>query len=371
MTIASARATRVRLRFARPVRTARGSFDERESVILELRDADGRRGYGEAAPWPGFATESAREALVMLEDIARVLGGAAVEPGELVDSVHAGISLRGLPFADELQRAPASRAALHGAFCDLAARRANLPLGEYLARQVCGTQGDMLRAIAVHALLLDREPEALRLEAARVREAGFHAVKLKLGGVPLHDDIARVRAVRDQVGPGVALRGDANGAWSRSAALEALSALADFALEYVEQPLPADDIDGLAWLRGRAPVRVAADESVASGERARQLIEARAVDAMVLKPTMLGGPIEALQVAALATHAGIQVVFSHACESAVGARHALHCAAAWRDPGAVHGLCTDGLFAGDVAAPVASRLGVALVSGQPGLGVDL
>jgi hypothetical protein len=70
-----------------------------------------------------------------------------------------------------------------------------------------------------------------------------------------------------------------------------------------------------------------------------------------------------------ARQAGVEVVFSHTFESAVGARHVLHCAAAWGDPLAIHGLGTAGLFAADVAAPVACRAGLAEVSGVSGLGI--
>jgi L-alanine-DL-glutamate epimerase-like enolase superfamily enzyme len=64
------------------------------------------------------------------------------------------------------------------------------------------------------------------------------------------------------------------------------------------------------------------------------------------------------------------VVFSHAFESAVGAHQALHCAAAWGDALAVHGLCTAGVFVDDIAEPVACRQGVATVSDRPGLGIS-
>jgi O-succinylbenzoate synthase len=116
-------------------------------------------------------------------------------------------------------------------------------------------------------------------------------------------------------------------------------------------------------------LRIAADESVATAEGAERVIDSGAVDVVVLKPAMLGGPLRALEVAALARKAGMQVVFSHAFESAVGARHALHCAAAWGDAGAVHGLATAGLFVQDIAEPVHSAHGVATVGAAPGIGV--
>ena len=76
MTIAAAGVRPVTLRFARPVRTAQGEFTERRSVLLELHDAAGHAGFGEAAPWPGFGTESLHEATERLRGIAARIEGA-------------------------------------------------------------------------------------------------------------------------------------------------------------------------------------------------------------------------------------------------------------------------------------------------------
>ena len=190
------------------------------------------------------------------------------------------------------------------------------------------------------------------------------------GAAPLAEDLARVRAARETLGPDLALRGDANGAWTRDEAREALAALADFRFDYVEQPLAAEDVAGLVALRGQSSVRIGADESVANEAGARRLLEAGAVDVFVLKPAALGGPLRALQIAVAARRAGIEVVFTHAFESAVGAHQALHCAAAWGDASTVHGLVTAGLFDADVAEPVAARDGFVELGSKPGLGIE-
>ena len=366
MRLAAARARVARLEFARPVFTSRGEFTSRASVILVLEDLDGCRGYGEAAPWPGFGTESEAEALAALEDVAGLLAGADVEPGEWPASV-----------ASRFRDAPAARAAFQGALWDLAARRAGRPLAAHLA-QSCVRPLDRRSGIAdraaldevpVSALLVERSPDALRREAAGVRAAGYRAAKLKLGSGSLDEDCARARAALDGLGEGIRLRGDANGAWTESDARQALRALAEFDFEYVEQPVAPGDDAALVRLRALGLVRIAADESVATERDAQRLAESGAVDVLVLKPAMLGGPARALEVAHRARESGCDVVFTHAFESAVGARHALHCAAAWGDPGACHGLCTAGLFANDIAESVACRNGVAVVSSSPGLGI--
>lgn len=356
MRIAAVRVTPLRLRFAQPLRTARGEFGERAGVLLELRDADGVAGYGEAAPWPGFGTESHLEAQALLESVGATLAGCDLQPGD------AGLATR-------LGEAPAARAAVEGALWDLAARRAGRPLAVELAAGCPAAASPALSRVAVGALLVSRAPAALRDEAASARAAGHRAVKIKLGGTSLDEDLARLAAVRDGVGPEVRIRGDANGAWQVREAIDALAVLAAHELEYVEQPVAADDVAGLAEVRRRAAVRIAADESAASERHLRQVLAMGAADVVVLKPAMLGGAARALQLAAQARRAGLDVVFTHTFESAVGARHVLHCAAAWGDPQAVHGLKTAGLFVADVAAPVECRDGAADVGDAAGLGI--
>jgi L-Ala-D/L-Glu epimerase len=356
--LAAAQASLARLEFVRPVVTARGEFSSRSSVILAIYDEDDRVGYGEAAPWPGFGTETVTEAFAALEDLAGQLGGIDIEPGDWPGDL-----------ARRLRNASAARAALQGALWDLASRRAGLSLAAHLAARAGPVRGASLGEVQVSALLVERSPVALRREAAAARAAGHRAAKIKLGSADLDDDRSRARAAREGLGPDVKLRGDANGAWTESAAREALEALAEFDFDFVEQPVAPGDVGSLARLRGLDRIRIAADESAATEQGASSLIESDAVDVLVLKPAMLGGAARALEIAERALHAGVEVVFSHAFESAVGARHALHCAAAWGDPVASHGLCTAGLFVDDIAEPVACRNGVASVAGLPGLGI--
>ncbi|HET7204252.1 MAG TPA: o-succinylbenzoate synthase [Steroidobacteraceae bacterium] len=352
---------RRRLVFQQPVRTGRGEFDARDSLLVELRDADGAHGLGEAAPWPGFGEDD----LVATERALR----AALTRLETMDLTSESATMPD-PVAATLENHPAAHAAVEGALCDLAARRAGSPLARWLAQRAAPSARAASERVACGALLLGRTPEAVRDEAAQVRASGYRAAKLKLGGVPLDVDVARVRAARAGLGPRVRLRGDANGAWSRAEAARAFAALAVFELEYVEQPVAAEDLEGLAALRGRSSVRVAADESVAGEPGLRAVIDARAADVVVLKPALLGGPLRTLVLAAQARTAGLDVVLTHALDSAVGAWHAVNCAAAWADSAAVHGLRTAGLFVTDVGPAVEATAGFVTLSGRPGLGFE-
>jgi len=358
--LATARCFPLRLRLVRPLVTAAGEVATRESVILELDDGEGGVGLGEAAPWPGFGGETVTGSLAVLERAVPLLQDASLEPAEWP-----------LDLVMLLADTPVARSAVEGALCDLAARRRGQPLAAFLQDTAGIATGGTPGRIAVNALLAEREPEALRAEAARVREAGFLAAKLKVGGGPLVGDIARVRAARDGLGPHVALRLDANGSWREAQAREALAAFAPFQPDYVEQPVAAAEVDALARLRADGVARIAADESLSQPAGLQRVLDAGAADVVVLKPSLLGGPLATLAAARRAREAGCEVVFTHAFESAVGRCHALHCAAAWADVQAVHGLAGGSPFRDDLAAlPGVERGSVAVPEGA-GLGLPV
>jgi o-succinylbenzoate synthase len=142
--------------------------------------------------------------------------------------------------------------------------------------------------VAVNALV-DNPP----VDPATVN--GFPAVKVKVGRAELGADLDLVAAVRDAIGPSVALRVDANGAWDLDTAARVIAQLARYDLELVEQPVAT--LDELSRLRRRVDVPLAADESVRSIDDARCLAALHAADVVVLKVQPLGGVAAALRVA--------------------------------------------------------------------------
>ena len=170
---------------------------------------------------------------------------------------------------------------------------------------------------------------AASAEAARQSvDAGFVTLKLKAGAERETEVLVdRVRAVREAIGPDVHLRLDVNGAWDPPTAEERLEAVERFRLEYVEQPLAGDDAEALAELRRRVRVPIAADESVTSVKAARELLDAEAVDVLVVKPARVGGLVVGAEIAALAAERGVPVVVSTLFETGVGIAAALAMAA--------------------------------------------
>ncbi len=215
------------------------------------------------------------------------------------------------------------------------------------------------------------------VDAGRVPEVlsgfdGIPAVKVKVAepGQELADDIARVRAVREVL-PEAAVRVDANGGWSVEEALEALPALAEFGLEYAEQPVMT--IDGLAQVRAElrrrgVPVLIAADESVRKETDPLLVSRSGAADLIVVKVAPLGGVRRALDIVA---SAGLPAVVSSALDSSVGIRAGVALAAALPELPYACGLGTVSLMNGDVTEdslkPAGGAIEVRDVSVKPEL----
>jgi O-succinylbenzoate synthase len=190
--------------------------------------------------------------------------------------------------------------------------------------------------------------------------AGYAAIKVKVGRGDPADDVRRLYALRDAVGPEVAIRIDANGAWDVATAIDVLGALASLRIEFAEQPVVG--IDDLAVVRRATEVPIAADECVRSVEDARRVRAADAADVLVLKVQPLGGVRRALE---LVDAAGLPAVVSSMMETSVGIAAGVALAAALDDLPYACGLATLDEIEGDVTdeplAPVDGVLPVRAV----------
>jgi o-succinylbenzoate synthase len=182
-----------------------------------------------------------------------------------------------------------------------------------------------------------------------VRASGCTTAKVKVADAPgsLPEDLERVAAVRDALGPAGFVRVDANARWDVDEAVAAIRALdaAAGGLQYVEQPCPS--VEELAAVRRRVDVRIAADESIRRAEDPLRVAVAGAADVAVLKCTPLGGVRRALRVAEAA---GLPVVVSSALETSVGLAAQLALAGALPALDLACGLGTASLLDGDVVA---------------------
>jgi O-succinylbenzoate synthase len=177
--------------------------------------------------------------------------------------------------------------------------------------------------------------------------AGCRTAKIKVAepGQTAADDLARVEAVRDALGPSGQVRVDANGGWDVDTAVRMIRLLDRFALEYVEQPCRT--VEELAAVRRRVDVPVAADESIRRAEDPLRVARLAAADIAVLKVQPLGGVAACLRIA---EQIGLPVVVSSALESSVGIAAGLALAAALPALPYACGLATLQLLDGDVTS---------------------
>ena len=189
---------------------------------------------------------------------------------------------------------------------------------------------------------------------ATVAGSGCRTAKVKVAepGQPEFDDIARIEAVRDAIGPDGKIRIDANGGWDVDQAERMLKTLSAFGLEYAEQPCAT--LDELAAVRRRVDVPLAADESIRRADDPLRVRAAGAADIVVLKAQPLGGVRPALEIA---ESCGLPVVVSSAIDTSVGLAAGVALAAALPDLPYACGLATMSLLAGDVTAEPLAEVG--------------
>jgi o-succinylbenzoate synthase len=303
----------VRLALRRPLATARGTIAARDTFVLRLHAEDGACGEGEAAPayWIGEGSLAATEA---------ALRGIVARIGERPDADD----LRAwCERAGDLDSAAAC--ALDAALVDLAARTAGVPACALLA---AGEAVSAPEALPVAALVGGSDAPALAAAVDGALAAGFTTLKLKVGDGSLADDVARVEAARGRAGTRIALRLDANRAWTIDEARRALGAFAPADPVFVEEPLRESDPRALAELARTSGVAIAVDESVAGPVDLERLLDADARVHVVLKAGRVGGPTRSTALARRARTAGLPVIVTDGIEGAVGTGVAVHAAAA-------------------------------------------
>ncbi|MQC18168.1 MAG: o-succinylbenzoate synthase [Chloroflexi bacterium] len=328
---------------------AHGVLDDREGVLVQLISEDGVVGTGEASPMPTLGQGNVSDVLALLD-------------AQRLDAQRAAlVSLGAIP---DGPGANALRCALDVARLDHRGRTEGRSVAALLA------EAPPAAWVQANAVIGGGDPVDVGRYARDAWASGYRVLKLKVGAPRVDDDVARLDAVREAC-PDAVIRLDANGAWDEATALKALDAFVPFEVELVEQPVPAREVEALARVRERSPMRIAADESVADPETLARVLDLRAADLVVLKPMLLGGVTAAIDVANRAFERGIGAFATTTFDSSIGTAAALHLAAAlpWD---AAHGLGTGEHIAADVTAapllPFGGRL--ALPSGA-GLGVFL
>jgi L-alanine-DL-glutamate epimerase-like enolase superfamily enzyme len=216
--------------------------------------------------------------------------------------------------------APQSKAAIDCALYDLVARALGAPLNVLFGGKV-RDEVPILRILAI------KTPPEMAVAAQKLVDKGYRYLKIKVHG-EVDEDVARVAAIRRQVGDDVHLTIDANQSYTTKDAIAALNRMAEYRIDLVEQPVSADDFEGLALVTRTVPVTVEADEAAGSLRDIFALVSQRAVDAVSLKIPKLGGLRNTLAAARLCEAAHIKYRLGAAVGSRILSAQALHLACA-------------------------------------------
>lgn len=300
-----------RFALTRPYAIAFRTIDAVESVVVELHAEGGLTGLGAASPEPRVTGET-----------DQLCQAALAEPAL---EWLIGRDTRTLPalcreLKKRLPATPAARAAIDVALHDLLARHLGMPLADVLGR--------------VH----DRLPTSITIgikparetlkEAVEHLERGFRVLKVKLGR-SLEEDLDRLHLLRDELGPEPVIRVDPNQGYDRDQLIYFAEHTAMLDLEFIEQPLPADQVAELRTLPAALRKKLAADESLLDERDALNLaIAPPACGIFNVKLMKCGGLYSAGRIAAIAETAGIELMWGCMDESRIGIAAALHAALA-------------------------------------------
>lgn len=335
-----------------------------DSVVVRVRDAAGTEGFGEGTA-RAYVTGETVDTLVqhLRNDLWPEVAQRELPELDGADALRAIDAFIPEKHTPGVIANHGSRAALELAILDCALRSERRSIAQLLPPR----RPKVVYSGILPAGSLDG---ALR-HARQMKLVGLKHIKMKVG---FEDDVARIRAVREVLGPGVSLRIDANGAWNVEQAIETLRALAAFDIAAVEQPLPRGPIDELRRLKAATPVPIMVDESLVTLDDAEALIAERAVDYFNLRVSKCGGLARSLEIAARAARAGVQLqVGSQVGETAILSAAGRHLAASLPEVAFVEGSFGTLLLTEDVSVESVrfGHRGEAPVLTGPGLGIQI
>lgn len=350
---------RIPLKPARHMVTALGWHTESKYVLVRLGTDAGIEGVGEATVMPIWSGETVWGAAAILEEL---LGPAVigVDPTNITEIER------------RLDRAARhnwfAKSAIEMACWDLAGKAANQPVYELL--------GGAVRPLTIRCRFSmgAYEPDRARARALELVAEGFTTIKVKVGG-PAQQDIARVTAVREAIGPQPNITIDANCGWDAPTAIECVNALTDVRIALNEQPTPDGDYAALASVRQATTVPVMADDMCFDRVHAQELVRNSACDLISVYPGKNGGIRKSKAIVEYAAQHGIQCSIGSNLEWDVATAAMAHLVVASSN------LCVEE-FPGDMLGPeyhevrlaknpIAIHGPLVTITDRPGLGVDV
>lgn len=286
------------------------TYPSMPSIIVKMTTECGLVGWGEAVPDDHVTGETFEGTFATIQHrlAPKLIGQNPMQfekIHELMDSL--------------VKNAPAAKAAIDIACFDLTGKKLGVPVYQLIG-------GRYHEKFPVTHVLSIGEPEHMAQQAAEKVALGYDSFKMKVGR-DVASDVKRIEAVRARVGENIAIRVDVNQGWKTSAnTLQALAALQHANLDWLEQPVVADDIDAMVEIKSKTSVPVMIDEGLCGVRDMREIIAKRAADKVNIKLMKCGGIYPAMKLAAMAEMAGMECQIGSMLESSVGSAAGFHVA---------------------------------------------
>jgi L-alanine-DL-glutamate epimerase-like enolase superfamily enzyme len=336
-----------------PFTIATGTMHFAQNVLIKVHTSEGIVGLGECSAFPMIVGETQVSCYHHAKDFAAFWKGK--NPLEIearlaeIDKIIAGNYT--------------IKSAFDMALFDIASKAANQPLYAYLGGKQKAIESDLTIGIDT--------PEAMATQAIEFKEKGVNMIKVKLGKDP-NTDIQRIQHIRRAIGNNIKLRIDANQGWSTNEALNVLERLAQFDIEFCEQPMHKYYDDFLPALCAASPIPIMADESVFTHHDARKLIANKACHLINIKFSKSGGMQEAIKIQAIAGQHKMACMMGGMLESRLALSAKMHFAMAHDN---VKYYDMDTCLLGHLEDPILSGVqfnGMHLsIDDTPGIGADV
>lgn len=300
----------IRLPLRSPFVISYGSYSDMPSIIVKMETDEGIIGYGEGVADDHVTGESWESTFHTLK---HTLTPALIGKNPMnIEKIHDMMD-------NTIYGVPTAKAAIDIACFDIMGKKLNQPVYQLIG-------GRYHEEFPVTHVLSIADPEDMAEEAASMIQKGYQSFKMKVG-TNVKEDVKRIEAVQERVGNDIAIRIDVNQGWKNSAnTLTALRSLGHLNIDWIEQPVIADDIDAMAHIRSKTDLPLMIDEGLKSSREMRQIIKLEAADKVNIKLMKCGGIYPAVKLAHQAEMAGIECQVGSMVESSVASSAGFHVA---------------------------------------------
>jgi len=311
MKITNIRTKILRSALKTPFQTALRRVELLEDIVVLIETDSGAIGYGEGSPTPVITGETMGTMQAVIEYLSPLLIGRDIEEFEiLIDIIQ-----------NSILKNTTAKSALEIALYDLKAKYAKLPLYQMLG----GIQREFETDITISLGEIDK----MVADTQKALKLGYKILKIRVGE-SINRDFQRIQAIEEVINKDTILRLDANQGWSAKESVDILSKLEAKGIypELVEQPVKANDIKGLKYIKERVNTPILADESLFSLDDARVLLDTDSVDLLNIKLAKCGGISNALAIADIADEYGVKCMIGCMLEGPISVGAAVHLASA-------------------------------------------